>query len=203
MPEVIDSLLRAGGDVNSRTADLGVTPLTLLLQRASSSSKAVRTARDEDDRNSSSSSSRGTTAGLTQLSALTSRPHPHPVECEAESESDDRTAPYANIQTAYLVPKTRGDAPLGSGSRDLGDDSKDPEGSLEWAQTALHLLRSGTVQCCMGWDGTGWNVLFCVVRSVVTLLLSTAQHYYYTAVIVIVNITVAVCHIDTDYCISD
>ena len=160
LPGVIDSLLRAGADVNSRTANLGVTPLTLLLQRASSSSKTIRTARDEDDRNSSSS--RCTTGGLTQLSALTSRPLP----AEIESESDDRTTPYANFQTADPRPKIRQDDRLGSGSRDQGDDSRDSEGSLEWAQTALHLLRSGTklyctVLCC--------TVLYCTELSCIVL----------------------------------
>jgi hypothetical protein len=141
LPGVIDSLLRAGADVNCRTANLGVTPLTLLLQRASSSSKTIRTARDEDDRNSSNS--RGTTVGPTLLSALTSRPLP----AELASESDDRTAPYPNFQTADLRPKIR---EMDLGSRDQGDDSRDSEGSLEWAQTALHLLRSGIVWCRMG-----------------------------------------------------
>jgi hypothetical protein len=87
--------------------------------------------------------------GLTQLSALTSRPLP----AELASESDDRTAPYPNFQTADLKPKIREMDRLGSGSRDQGDDSRDSEGSLEWAQTALHLLRSGTVLCGAGWDG--------------------------------------------------
>lgn len=121
--------------MNCRTANLGVTPLTLLLQRASSSSKTLRTGRDEDDRNSSSS--RGTTVGLTQISALSARP----LRAEGESESDDRTAPYANFRTSDLRFKGREGDRLGSG--DLGDDSRDVEGSLEWAQTALHLLRSG------------------------------------------------------------
>ena len=192
LPGVVDLLLRAGADVNCRTADLGVTPLTLLLQRAASSSKTIRTCKwnekhenkNENGRDNGRENENGNengrenesrrislgsyiSAAHTQTMALMS-----PHTAQLGSDSDDKTILYADHMKAQntigmKISPGLGDNQNGNidknkerererdSGRDVGRErerdrdkereEKDSTCSLEWAATALHLLRSGTL----------------------------------------------------------
>ena len=197
----MDLLLRAGADVNGRTADLEVTPLTLLLQRAASSSKPIRSWKWNEKREIQSKNERGNENGIetkkenenenengrenesrrislgshisaahTQSMTLASPFHTH----QLGSESDDKTILYADhvrIETKIEtnVPIGLGDIQNGSADRDRereGEregEEKDATCSLEWAATALHLLRSGTLYFL-----TKYNKLLSVITDTIT-----------------------------------